>query len=47
MSRELALEKIAAEKKAKTGELNLSYQDLREIPKKILELNHLQYSMVR
>ena len=33
--------KIAIEKKAKTGELYLGFKGLKEIPKELLELDHL------
>ena len=37
----IALERIAKEKIEKTGRLNLGEQELTEIPKEILELDHL------
>ncbi len=42
MSMESALRKIAEEKKAKTGKLNLGGEYLSKIPEEILELDHLQ-----
>ena len=41
MSYESALERIEKEKREKTGELDLSYEGLWEIPKELFELSHL------